>query len=245
MKQKQTGHGGFTAPLNIALRNGTKYSNELRSEHVFDCRISDQLYLRQSHDNNSPVKIGYKNSIGNEYDRCGFVSCPSRFNVDFRNMTDIEIENKFRDQCEKILKHYNETNPKKKPDRETVYDSWDDNLHSLTTNNPRSLDEIFTDQSVLTIVSMYLVTTLPSKCAYNMFKKEGISASIFSRNKNTGMYSKTAIEELGYPNNIVAPGEVSELENETSDDSDVDDLVSSSSSSSSSSDDSSSSSSNN
>lgn len=213
VKQKSSGHAGYIHHLLKALENNPVASS-LKSESAFDCRISTTLFLRQSHDINKRVGIGYGNSTN--LHRIGFLANPN-LSVKLKSKDPVHMELLTRNECEKVLL---KTAVQNTSNKVTHYMAWDQSKHSTTTNPYRSLDEIFIDETVDVIMTAYaLVEGFNRLDVYKQFKQNGISG-YYSRSKTTGMYSVYAQEHFGYPPNSTTNGEDSGSESSSDDDND-------------------------
>jgi len=213
VKQKGSGNAGYIHNLLKALQNDDTMVARLKSESEFDCRISTTLFLRQSHDINKKVTLGYGSN--SNIHRIGLVGNP---NFKFRLPTKdpVQVELLMRDQCEKILRKTSDTTS----NRVTHYMSWNKDKHSTTTNPPRSLDEIFVDETVDIIMMAYAFKEGFNRLdVYEDFKKKGIKG-YYSRSTTTGMYSVYAQEHFGYPTDKKTNGEESASVYSTSDEED-------------------------
>jgi len=213
MHQKKTNTSGYLHPINLSISNpddmggiGTKLVDPER----FDCRLCNNLYLRQSHDTNTRIEVGYRPGIY----RIGVISMPNKeAMISFSKESapnSTFIERLFRDECESILLEAQKNNPQQK--RESRFVHWNREEHSLTSDPNRSLDQIFVDESVGHIMMAYYFAEDADRNGVYSFLKLNEATGFFSRNKKTGKYSSYAIEEFGYPSGDVSDTEDSDDE---------------------------------
>ena len=202
--QSSNGLGAYIASLYEAVR---KFENdEVNSCDLvekFDSRMSTPLFLRESHEKNKKLENGYE-SKGKVYHRVGFVGWPDE-EADY-----LLREEKFRNECEKVLKDSNSGSKGKL----TQYVQWDPENHSKTHPGGkfRSLDEIFLDESVGDILRRYMMPSdLDDTEAYKYLQENG-SNKWFSRKKSNKKYSMYAVETFGFP---AESGEDTEYEEES------------------------------
>jgi hypothetical protein len=210
---KQNGLPGYIWPVLKAIREG---HNNLTDSDKFDCRIKDNLYVRESRQANEKVDLKIP---GRSLYQLGFVSSPDRRKLKIAESSydygdTLNYEKLFRDEIEKVLNNAN----KLVSDRDEVkrFEPWDPQKHSKTTAPNRKMDHVFTDQSVYSILDHYYVQQDCEPYKVYDFLKVCKCQDFFSR--FNGEYSQYAKTELGFPKLKVENGYESESEEDDSED---------------------------
>jgi len=217
--EKETSkHGGYLTPL---LKAGIKMSFKPFGESMFDVTCSTYLFLRESHENNNKVGMGYQAKNGYTYNRCAIFAWPSdNVKENCEGVLDINVEKIFRDACYELLA----ANCSKIPADESIA-AWDTS-HSLTQKTLKecgalkSLDEIFTDESVANILFTYYVPSNCEKKKVYQFLVANEFTNIYKRKKSDGKYSTFCVSIFGFPEDSNFDG----LEDSTSNDDGLEDI---------------------
>lgn len=186
---KQNGDGGYTHPVHKLAMQDIHTFTEM-DDGCWDMNYNKHPVKRLNHIDNAVDPQNTKNRYG----KTCIVSYP---NLEKFPVIDISVEEQFRNF---VVKVYCETERCREEDR---FVQWDPNRHSLTKLPYPSLDHVFVDSSVGTIVTEYF---LPD---YNMTREEKYKYlsdndmldvfTVKESGQHSGQYSFYAVETFGYP----------------------------------------------
>ena len=99
---------------------------EAFSQENWDCSSQTYLFLRESHEDNSKIGVGYRASNRIMYNRTAIFAWPSEKMKTTKGIIDITTEKKFREVCYGVL-----AQQCRKISAEDAYAEWD-STHSVT-----------------------------------------------------------------------------------------------------------------
>ena len=172
--------GGYMTPLS---KESQKNEFTPFDDDHFNCHSNDCHFLRKSHEDNSKVPMGKLASNGVMYNRTAILCEPSAQVLHKDGTCTVEVEKAFRDACFTLL-----SNKSKAVNPRDGYVDWTSS-HSMTATTlatrgkHKSLDMVFTDETVGKILYDYMVPAeIEPKDVHAFLKKNG-HHNIFTKKK--------------------------------------------------------------
>ena len=196
VEKEFSGDGGYMAPL---VKKSLSGQFPPFDENQWDVFNGTYLFMRQSHEENKKFPTGSAAANGVVYNRCAIFAWPSKAVAGTNGKLDMPLEKKFWDVGFEVLA---QASTKFLP--EESYAEWDESHIRTPKKGPlRSLDELFTDESVANILYSYFIPSyVKEQDVYNYMVENEIE-NIYKRKQSDGKFSDFVIARFGFPDDSV------------------------------------------
>ena len=201
LESGESGTGGYMNPIHkhlLSKATSMPPAPEKYGPSFFDICYGDYLYLRSDHESNNKVSMGYKSKNGKEYDRTLSISMPNGEKYgDNEGNVDRSCVQRTRNYFISVLLE----DDKDKKDG-VHFTSWKES-DNLTQTPFEPLDKVMTDESVDQVLTNYYLPVVHKRQEVYNFLLQSDITGIYSRRVSDGRYSKYAVLEFGFPDDVV------------------------------------------